>query len=202
MALEKEALPPIGSVTAFAGPPEKIPPGWMVCDGRKLSVNQYPDLFEGIGTSWGGDGAPNFYLPDLRGQFLRGVDLKQDGAADQDKRDPDRELRYGVCPPDAAQNPGNSGNKVGSFQGCATTRPATSFITDNPGDHFHDDPTWNGKPDRYELATQYRGPGGYDYGAQSAPTGANGNHTHKVIGGGDSETRPVNAYVYFIIRVK
>jgi hypothetical protein len=45
-------------------------------------------------------------------------------------------------------------------------------------------------------------PFSYDYGAQSAPTTDAGSHSHKIIAGGDSESRPVNAYVYFIIRAK
>lgn len=193
---------PIGSIVAFAGPPGRIPSNWMVCDGRKLSDVQFPELHKQIGNTWGGDGAPNFYLPDLRGQFLRGVDRKQDGTADATLRDPDRDSRDSFTPPDAPANPGNTGNAVGSFQGSATSRPGTQFVTDNPGDHYHGDPTWNGLGGPYELATSYRGPGGYDYGPQSAPTTNAGAHTHVITGGGDRETRPVNAYVYFIIRVK
>jgi len=193
---------PIGSIVAFAGPPSNIPANWMVCDGRKLDKTQYSALHDRIGETWGGDGAPNFYLPDLRGQFLRGVDRKQDGKADPTKRDPERDSRDSFTPPDSPTNPGNKGNDVGSFQGSATARPGTQFVTDNPGDHHHGDPTWNGGPGQFELATSFRGPGGFDYGAQSAPTTNAGAHSHVIIGGGDSETRPINAYVYFIIRAK
>jgi hypothetical protein len=174
----------------------------LVCDGRRLSNADYPDLHNRIGNTWGGDGAPDFFLPDLRGQFLRGVDRKQDGTEEPVKRDPNRDSRTSYVPPDAPHNPGNSGNAVGSFQGCATTLPGTQFTTDRPGNHSHGDPTWNGQGGVYELAVQFRGPGGYDYGAQSAPTTEAGDHSHTVTGGGDLETRPVNAYVYYIIRAK
>lgn len=193
---------PVGSIVAFAGPVHKIPANWLVCDGRKLNPNEYGDLAGKIGTTWGGDNASFFYLPDLRGQFLRGVDRRGDGTEELPKRDPNRESRYAFLPPDAPNNPGNGGNAVGSFQGGATARPSTEFLTDNPGDHSHGDPTWNGSAGPYELATLYRGPGGHDYGADSAPTTTAGAHTHKIIGGGDPETRPVNAYVYYIIRAK
>lgn len=41
---------------------------WLKCDGRVLSVQQYPTLFEVIGTSFGDDGANTFCLPDVRGR--------------------------------------------------------------------------------------------------------------------------------------
>src|SRR5229473_468940 len=75
--------PPIGTVVAFAGPIEKIPSNWMVCDGSKLSRSdpRYRSLFLAIGNSWGGDGTTSFYLPDLMGRFLRGVDKDGKGNA-------------------------------------------------------------------------------------------------------------------------
>jgi hypothetical protein len=194
--------PPIGSVIAWAGPIAGAPSNWMACDGRKLLRKDYQELFDKIGTTWGGDGVSSFYLPDLRGQFLRGVDKDGGGAPTSTAIDPDRDARLGFRPPTAPNNPGNSGNDVGSFQRTATRRPDTPFVTDDPGDHQHDDPTWNGQAGQYELATLYRGPGSYDYGAQSAPTGLKGRHTHNITAGGDNESRPPNAYVYWIIRVK
>ncbi|MCX6272064.1 MAG: phage tail protein [Bacteroidetes bacterium] len=44
---------PLGIIKIFAGPEANIPPNWMVCDGRPLSVLEYPELFEVIGTNWG-----------------------------------------------------------------------------------------------------------------------------------------------------
>jgi len=63
----------IGSVTAFAMPTP--PEGWLVCDGSAVSRTDYADLFAAIGTVWGdGDQISTFNLPDLRGEFLRGLD--------------------------------------------------------------------------------------------------------------------------------
>lgn len=41
---------------------------WLKCDGRVLSVQQYPTLFEVIGTSFGDDGTGTFCLPDVQGR--------------------------------------------------------------------------------------------------------------------------------------
>ena len=97
---------PIGTVTAFAGKLEKIPAGWLLCDGSAVNRTTYAALFEVTDISWGaGDGTTTFNLPDLRGRFLRGVD--GDAGIDADKT-----LR-------SAYNNGNSGNAVGSYQGDA-----------------------------------------------------------------------------------
>ena len=67
-------MPP-GSVQYFAM--QTPPAGWLECDGRPLSRtannNQYAPLWAAIQYTYGGSG-DTFYLPDLRGQFLRGWD--------------------------------------------------------------------------------------------------------------------------------
>lgn len=74
---------PAGAIVAFGGPTERIPMGWLLCDGRPVSRAEFPKLFEAVGESWGpGDGNESFHLPDLRGQFLRGTD--QGAAVDPD----------------------------------------------------------------------------------------------------------------------
>jgi microcystin-dependent protein len=82
---------PVGSIIAFAGKIGKpsdsgqIEPfttqsieafGWMVCDGSALSAYQYPELYSVLGDLYGSSGSGSslaFNLPDLRGQFLRGI---------------------------------------------------------------------------------------------------------------------------------
>jgi microcystin-dependent protein len=44
------------------------PPGWSLCDGRKLQISDYSALFALLGTKFGGDGKSNFAIPDLRGK--------------------------------------------------------------------------------------------------------------------------------------
>lgn len=64
---------PAGMVMHFAG--AAAPSGWLVCDGSAVSRAYYADLFSAIGTVYGaGDGSTTFNLPDLRGEFLRGLD--------------------------------------------------------------------------------------------------------------------------------
>lgn len=48
----------------------------MDADGALRSRTGQPDLFAKLGTIYGaGDGSTNFKVPDLRGEFLRGLDL-------------------------------------------------------------------------------------------------------------------------------
>jgi microcystin-dependent protein len=56
----------LGMIIMFAGPFE--PQGWMFCDGRLLSIQQYSALYSILGNYYGGDGVSNFALPDLRGR--------------------------------------------------------------------------------------------------------------------------------------
>lgn len=62
-----------GTIIAFAG--NIIPAGWDLCDGKEVSKNdpRYAALFRVIGNIWGGDGSPNFRLPDFQKQFLMGA---------------------------------------------------------------------------------------------------------------------------------
>src|SRR6266536_1835430 len=44
------------------------PKGWAWCDGQILPLSQNTALFSLLGTTYGGDGKPNFALPDLQGR--------------------------------------------------------------------------------------------------------------------------------------
>lgn len=64
---------PVGTVNASAS--TKVPDGWLKCDGAEISRTEYADLFDSIGATFGeGDKTTTFNLPDLRGEFIRGVD--------------------------------------------------------------------------------------------------------------------------------
>ena len=45
------------------------PQGWAFCDGQLLPIGQNSALFSLLGTTYGGDGASAFALPDMRGRF-------------------------------------------------------------------------------------------------------------------------------------
>lgn len=66
---------PAGTVNAFAGAVASIPEGYLLCNGGAVSRTVYADLFRAIGTTYGvGNGTTTFNLPDLRGEFIRGLD--------------------------------------------------------------------------------------------------------------------------------
>ena len=55
--------PFVGQIEIFAF--EFAPSGWMVCNGQLLSIQEFPALFQLIGTTYGGDGQTTFALPKL-----------------------------------------------------------------------------------------------------------------------------------------
>jgi microcystin-dependent protein len=68
-------LPP-GTVLPFGGPLERIPYGWLPCDGQPLSTETHPEygaLWAAIGTAWGGTGPGNFKTPNFGGRTLIGA---------------------------------------------------------------------------------------------------------------------------------
>ena len=62
-----------GTVAHFAS--STAPSGWIKANGAAVSRSLYAALFNAIGTAYGvGDGSTTFNVPDLRGEFLRGLD--------------------------------------------------------------------------------------------------------------------------------
>ena len=62
---------PVGSVMYYTA--TTIPAGWLECNGAAIGTTAYAVLFDKIGYSYGGTGNL-FRLPDLRGEFIRGLD--------------------------------------------------------------------------------------------------------------------------------
>ncbi len=178
---------PAGTIIAFGG--STVPPGWLLCDGSAVDrTGTYAALFTAIGTAWGaGDGMRTFNVPDLRGRFLRGVD----GDAGVD---PDRATRT------ASRDGGRTGDQVGSVQAGATAMPNTVFAAASAGLHTHEITTpggWAAGPiNGGRWRTDLNSPANPWTPPTALPAGA---HTHAITGG-DSETRPVNAAVNYIIR--
>lgn len=60
----------IGEIRAFAF--DRIPRGWIACEGQHLSIHEYQVLYGLLGNTFGGDGSSWFGLPDLRGRAILG----------------------------------------------------------------------------------------------------------------------------------
>ena len=61
---------PSGVMVPFAG--KTVPDGWLLCNGASLAKASYPDLFNAIGYTWGGNGN-TFYLPNYNGRHILGT---------------------------------------------------------------------------------------------------------------------------------
>lgn len=98
-----------GSIDSW--PSDTIPAGWLKCNGAAVSRTLYAALFNVIGTTYGaGDGSTTFNVPDMRGEFLRGLD---DGR--------------GV----------DTGRTIGSAQAADFASHGHSGSTDTHGGHSH-----------------------------------------------------------------
>gem|GEM_PF-5596721 len=81
------AICPTGGIITFAG--EIAPEGWLICDGKRYTSLNYPELYEVIKTKYVPDNEQwiikanenstiekFFHVPDLRGRVIVGVDDK------------------------------------------------------------------------------------------------------------------------------
>lgn len=136
---------PSGTVSSFAG--STAPSGYLECDGSQVSRTTYDNLFTVIGTTYGtGDSSTTFNLPDLRGEFIRGLDSSR-----------------GV----------DIGRTIGSFQADALESHSHTGVSGDPGT----DPARKGGANRVDDTDVYT--------------------TNAV---GDTETRPRNVALMFIIK--
>lgn len=68
---------PIGTVVPFAG--ERIPDGWLLCDGRAVSRTDYKELHNIIDDIYGeGDGTTTFNIPNMLGKTIVGYKQSDD----------------------------------------------------------------------------------------------------------------------------
>ncbi|MCB9639360.1 MAG: tail fiber protein [Myxococcales bacterium] len=181
-------ITPVGGVLGFVGTSSQIPAGWFLCDGRAVSRTTYKDLFALLGTTHGaGDGSTTFNIPDYRGRFLRGVD-------NQTGRDPQSGTRT------ASFSGGAVGDQPGTLQDWSTARPRVPFQTNTTGNHSHYTSFQNDDFDGCCTGTRGLEDDGSGARNQNLPTNATGDHSHTVSSGGDTETRPANIYINFMIK--
>jgi microcystin-dependent protein len=154
-----------GMISMWSGTDENVPEGWLVCDGSALSQSNYAALYAAIGTNFGANPPTGqFYIPDLRGRFVRGQDpngtLDPDSANRTDMQDTNTVV----------------GATVGSVQADAFqnhVHPYTIFPAGSgaiaSGNYWAQGPANTGTVDPSSYRTS-------------------------------SETRPVNAYLIYIIK--
>jgi microcystin-dependent protein len=75
------ALPYLGQVMLFAG--NFAPKGWAMCDGTLLPIAQHKELFQILGTTYGGDGTATFGLHAGAGPGMAARKLGQKGGIEQ-----------------------------------------------------------------------------------------------------------------------
>lgn len=179
---------PVGAIAAYGGPTagpflQKLHElGWLLCDGATYEAKaaEYAELFAVLGNSYGGSsGEGKFAVPDLRGRFIRGRD---DGNAERDPEAP---------------------RKLGSQQAWATGLPTgnSKLTTDTAwADHTHAMPGMPAHDE--ENAAAIGGFHAQEWSSDIQETSSGGQHGHKVVGGGDAETRPPNIYVYYMIKFR
>lgn len=180
---------PAGAVIPY--PSATLPSGWLLCNGQALSSVSFPALYAAIGTTYGngsgginGGAGKNFNVPDLRGEFVRGLDSGR-----------------GI----------DSGRALGTAQESATTAPNSPFTgtTSSAGAHTHVMTSQFifqsslGFPAHYHNLSNVLAFG--PTGGGTTGTGSTwdaGAHTHEVTitGGGDAETRPRNISMNYIIK--
>ena len=116
------AATPIGTIQAFGGGNDKVPAGWLLCNGKEISRSgKYLALFTAIGLRYGYQAGDTFSLPDLRGVFLRGV-CNTNASEIWSGRDPNSGTRKasGVNGTDVELHDGQGlWGGVGSFEGSA-----------------------------------------------------------------------------------
>jgi microcystin-dependent protein len=154
-------LTPAGTVIYTAR--STAPTGYLKANGDAVSRTTYATLFSAIGTTYGGgDGSTTFNLPDLRGEFVRGLD---DGR--------------GV----------DTSRTLGSSQADATALPDTAFTgsTNTAGNHDHSYATNQGTGGGQGGGGADTG----SRNATTNQAGSH-SHSVTISGGGDAETRPRN----------
>lgn len=162
---------PPGMIMPFAGPVDKIPEGWLLCDGSEVSRTEMTELYDVVGIAYGvGNQTTTFNLPDFRGMFLRGANL---GRTDEYK-DPEVNSR--------------------TLNGFGNTDDVGSKQIDAFAEHDHDIPYY-----LYDPSQFYTGIGNRPL--VSSTGSRHPFHNGQDTGNrGGSETRPNNIYVNYIIK--
>ena len=168
---------PTGIILPFTGKASKVPPGWLLCDGSAIpSSGIYNNLRAVLGAT---------NVPDLRGVFLRGfgnINNTNLGPA-QNTFQNDMLWEHDHNLSITSNTTGNHTHEVYGLQCCHGDDGSTFYPQ-------YDNRNWNG-PEGYPSINEFIRPDGY--------------HFHQVTGNtssiGESETRPTNYGVNYIIKI-
>ena len=69
------AVNPTGAVLPYAG--STAPTGYLLCDGSTFNGDQYPELRDVVGDTYGTHSGTSYYLPNLKGRIPVGRDSSQ-----------------------------------------------------------------------------------------------------------------------------
>ena len=172
---------PIGTIISFGGTIQAVirlkSQGWYLCNGQSVPLVgvDLANFNDAVGTTYGTYSAPNgVVLPDLQGYFLRGV-------SGSSGKDPDAANRIASGPNSVGISPIGS-KQEDAFQGHWHNLRADPKLT----------PAVTGLAVSIELAI-------------GKPTGWATDPAQDDLGSGSprtsAETRPKNAYVYWLIKV-
>lgn len=178
---------PVGSVIAYLGNGGNVAGmeanGWFKCDGRSISGLSALSADEKTALTNILGGSSN--LPDLRGNFLRGLD---EGRGYDD----DAGSRTG----------GESTTGVRSYQGNQIQSHNHTGSTSTNGNHNHGGSTGEAGWSRSTDDGGTTGTAAENSGTHSHSISWDGDHSHTVTinNAGGAETRPENIAVYWLIR--
>lgn len=134
-----DALVPAGIIAYTAA--SAAPSGWLIANGSSVSRTTYANLFAAIGTTYGSVDTNTFNLPDLRGYFVRGLDLGRGVDADRtlgsNQTDSLKSHKHGGVPQAVGDNDRGAGSSnfsidtVGETEetGESETRPVNIALT-------------------------------------------------------------------------
>ena len=185
---------PVGAIFAF--PSETIPMGYLPCEGQELAISQYPELFKLIGKTYGGT-SKTFNLPDLQGQFIRGLDRE----GNVDVEDTGGLRKIGSLQEDSLQGhrhsiPSIKTTEAGSHKHrvCISSKSFFGkFANESVNGIVRNDFTFDSR-DTDES-------GSHSHTIPETETGGVENHTYGKVRI-DSETRPMNIAFIYCIKVE
>jgi hypothetical protein len=197
IGFENEFRLPVGTLMPYAGRlsnPERAATrlaeleklGWCPARGQLVSRPADPNspfaaLHEAVDVAWGSEQG-QFKFPDLRGQFVRGV---QPDCSERTPQDDD----YGPCDVGGRQEDATRLPRSGNFSGVSTPQGET-YVEMDQGNSF----TGGGGQGRH-------GRGSSSYNTYNETVLGNRKHDVVINSGGDTETRPKNVAVNWLVYV-